>query len=553
MVRIAAQDGGLDLSGRLLGSYRLEGVIGSGAFGRVYRARHVALDVLRAVKVMQGDIAEQPAFRARFLHEARTAANLSHPNIVSVLDFGVQDGVQYLVMEHIDSLTLGERLDRLPVRRRTGDPLLPRWVRDIASALDYAHLQGVVHRDLKPSNVLVRARDDRAMLTDFGIAVAPADQRLTRTGDSVGTYAYMSPEQCEGDRALTSVSDVYAFAAMLYELATGSPPFGRGIAAVAGHLGKTPPSVRLAAPYLSRQVDAVLVNGLAKAPEGRHRTAGELATAFLAAFSSQPDAAVEVKTTAPAERPVALGWVPPAPEEIEVPPPEPPRRRLPPVRLPALRPPAMPRPLAFWPPRLPLLRPPRLPRFRLPAAPRLPSLPSLTLPAAAHRRVAVVGVGAALLLVLALVAAGRALARPVPAPSPTPIALASPVAGSVGSPVTVDGVRLTVVRVVMDLQPVPISVDLPPAARVIAVEVRYDNIGSRPAVVSPFDWDVADAAGGVYQGVPLGEQGDLGQRELAPGRTARGRVGFVVPGSVERPVLRFNAELGGATAIVPLG
>ena len=141
-----------------------------GDHGRVYRARHVALDVLRAVKVMQGDIAEQPAFRARFLQEARTAAGLSHPNIVAVLDFGVQDGVQYLVMEHVESLTLGERLDRLPVRRRPADPTLPKWIHDIAAALDHAHLQGVVHRDLKPSNVLVRTRDERAMLTQAPIS-----------------------------------------------------------------------------------------------------------------------------------------------------------------------------------------------------------------------------------------------------------------------------------------------------------------------------------------------------------------------------------------------
>lgn len=540
-------NGGRDLSGQLLGSYRLEGVIGSGAFGRVYRARHTALDVLRAVKVMQGDIADQPAFRARFLQEARTAANLTHPNIVSVFDFGVQDGIQYLVMEYVESLTLGEQLERMPVRRRPEDAALARWLRDVADALDHAHLQGVIHRDLKPSNVLIRTGDDRALLTDFGIARALADQGLTQTGRSMGTYAYMSPEQCQGDRSLTTVSDVYSLAAILYEIATGSPPFGRGIAAVAGHLERPPPPVRLAAPHLPRQVDAVLARGLAKPPQDRQRTAGELVGAFLGALSHAAAPATTFEPIAPpAERPVTSGWVPPAPGEFEPPPPEPPPRRLRP-KLPAL-------------PRLPSLARPRLPHLELPRLPRIrpPALPRLRIPRLTHLRLAIAGL--VVLLAFIVGGVGAVLAtRPAPAPAPSPaplpspIGLPSPVSGSVGGTVDLDGLRLTVVRVNTNLRPHPTGVSVPPGARVVAVEVRYENTGRSPAAISPFDWDVADGAGRVYQGTPLGLDGELAERELAPAGSTQGLVGFVLPGSAQRLVLRFNAERGGETALVPLG
>jgi serine/threonine protein kinase len=569
-------NGGRDLSGQLLGSYRLEGVIGSGAFGRVYRARHVALDVLRAVKVMQGDIADQPAFRARFLQEARTAANLSHPNIVSVFDFGVQEGIQYLVLEYVESLTLGERLDRMPVRRRPEETELTRWLRDVAAALDHAHLQGVIHRDLKPSNVLVRTSDDRALLTDFGIARALSDQGLTQTGRSMGTYAYMSPEQCQGARSLTTVSDVYSLAAMLYEVATGSPPFGRGIASVAGHLERPPPPIRLAAPHLPRQVDAVLAKGLAKAPEDRQRTAGELVAAFLAALlsrSADPPAHVFEPVRPAAVRSAAAGWVPPSPEEFEAPPAEPqPRRRLPwPPPLPLLpRLPRVPRPRlpslpSFQVPRLPRprLRLPRLrlPRLRLPRLrlPRLrpPPLPPLRLPTPpTDRRVAIAGLGVLAVFIfggVGVVLATRPSPGPAPAPGPATTGFPTPLSGSVGTTVVVDGLRLTVVRASLDVRPIPPAVSVPPGARVVAVEVRYENSRGGTALVSPFDWDATDGAGGVYQGTPLGLGGDLGQRELAPAETAQGLVGFVVPASVRRLVLRYNDEQGGRTVLVPLG
>jgi serine/threonine protein kinase len=266
---VTASAGDRDLTGRQLGPYLLEAVVGEGAFGRVYRARHVELNVPRAVKVMRHALAADRRFRERFLREARMAARLDHPNIVSVHDFAAEAEVQYLVMEYVDSLTLAEQLTRRPVPGRLDEPVVQRWIREVAAALDHAHGLGIVHRDLKPANVLIRSSDQRAMLTDFGIAQALDEPSLTLTGVAMGTYAYMSPEQARGQSDLTSAADVYAFAAMLVEIATGEPPFGRGLAAVGGHLGSPVPTLDVLGPDLGRRVRAAVATGLAKDPADR--------------------------------------------------------------------------------------------------------------------------------------------------------------------------------------------------------------------------------------------------------------------------------------------
>jgi hypothetical protein len=304
-----AMAGGDDLGGRRLGQYVLGDLLGSGSFGRVYRARHQHLEIVRAVKVMHGHLAAIPEFRARFLQEARTAAGLAHPRIVVVHDFGVEDGVQYLVMDHVDGAPL---LDPAGPRPALLDPTTRGRIGDVASALDHAHGLGVVHRDLKPTNVLVRRRDGHALLTDFGMARALSAPNLTQTVLVVGTYAYMSPEQCEGDVAsLTTRSDVYSLAAMLYEIATGEPPFGRGVSAVAGHLERPPPSVRASGRPLPEELDGVFVRGLAKAPGDRYPTAGELAGAFAAVL----DRAAAADGTVVDMRPVAAPLPSPVPPE----------------------------------------------------------------------------------------------------------------------------------------------------------------------------------------------------------------------------------------------
>jgi len=272
-------------SGRLVGRYRLDRLIGSGGFGAVYLAQHVDLGVWRAVKILHEGMADDASFRARFLREARIAARLRHPNIVAVLEYGVEDDVQYLVMEHVDGTTLGALLAGAEPRRRLGDTAVRRAIADVAAALDHAHANGVAHRDLKPSNVLVGRLDGRALLTDFGLARSGFDADLTRTDRSLGTFAYMSPEQCRPGHPVTASSDVYSFAALLFEVASGQPPYGHGLAAVAGHLdgGAPAASVRAVDPGLPEALDAALARGLARDPERRSGSAGVLASAFLAA------------------------------------------------------------------------------------------------------------------------------------------------------------------------------------------------------------------------------------------------------------------------------
>jgi serine/threonine protein kinase len=272
-------------SGRRLGRYQLDRLIGSGGFGAVYLARHADLDVWRAIKVLHEGMADDAGIRARFLREARIAARLSHPNIVSVLEYAIEDGAQYLVMDYVDGFTLGSLMSGLEPRRRLADPAVRRALADVAAALDHAHAQGVAHRDLKPSNVLVRRVDGRALLTDFGLARSGFDADLTRTDRSLGTFAYMSPEQCRPGQTVTTSSDVYSFAAILFEVACGRPPYGHGLAAVAGHLGGDQPvaSVRDADPNLPGALDDAVSRGLAREPEERFASAGALAGAFLAA------------------------------------------------------------------------------------------------------------------------------------------------------------------------------------------------------------------------------------------------------------------------------
>jgi len=272
-------------SGRWLGRYQLDRLIGSGGFGAVYLARHVDLSVWRAIKVLHQGMADDPAIRTRFLREARIAARLSHPNIVSVVECSIQEDAQYLVMDYVDGITLGSLMSGMEPRQRLVDPTVRQALADVAAALDHAHAQGVAHRDLKPSNVLVRRVDGRALLTDFGLARSGFDADLTRTERSLGTFAYMSPEQCRPGRTVTTSSDIYSFAAILFEVACGRPPYGHGLAAIAGHLADDRPvaSVRDADPELPRAMDDAVSRGLAREPENRFASAGALASTFLAA------------------------------------------------------------------------------------------------------------------------------------------------------------------------------------------------------------------------------------------------------------------------------
>jgi len=261
--------------GQLIGErYELEELVGTGGMSSVYRAhdrmleRDVALKVLHERFTADGDHVE------RFRREARAVAQLSHPNIVTVIDRGEQDKRQFIVFEYVDGENLKSLLERegpLPEAQAIA------LTHQIARALGFAHGEGLVHRDVKPQNVLLNDGGD-TKVTDFGIARSlDVHGGLTQTGTVMGTSDYIAPEQARGSR-VDAQSDVYSLGAVLYELLTGEVPFkGDNFVAVAmRHINEPPPSVRERRPELSPCVDAVVRRAMAKEPRDRFRSMDEL-------------------------------------------------------------------------------------------------------------------------------------------------------------------------------------------------------------------------------------------------------------------------------------
>ncbi len=278
----------MNLTGKMLGKYQMGPEIGRGGMGAVYKGYDPALRRTVAIKVLAPHLTWEKRFVDRFLREARTVAQLSHPHIVAIHDVGIQDGTYYLVMAFVE----GETLRNLVARE---GPLPPRRVAEIlsqvAQALDYAHRRGVVHRDVKPGNILMES-GRRPVLTDFGIAQAAQGTRLTATGMSLGTPEYMSPEQARGDPT-DARSDVYSLGIVLYEMLTGHVPFRADtpLAVLRMQADSTPPSPRRFIASLSPEVEGVVLKALSKDPAKRYPSAGSLVKALVEAIRGRLSAA----------------------------------------------------------------------------------------------------------------------------------------------------------------------------------------------------------------------------------------------------------------------
>ncbi|HEX7980910.1 MAG TPA: serine/threonine-protein kinase [Gemmatimonadaceae bacterium] len=278
--------------------YLVDAEIGRGGMAVVYRATDVRLNRRVAIKLLPPELAFNADVRERFLREAQTSAQLTHPHIVPIYTVDEREGMVYFVMALVDGESLAQRLAR--------EPQLPiddarRIMADVADALSYASSRGVVHRDVKPDNIMLERGTGRAVVTDFGIARAAAgDSRLTVTGVAVGTPAYMSPEQALGERELDGRSDIYSLGVVGYQMLAGRTPFraSNTPAMLVKHISETPHPVESLRPDVPPALAQAVMRALAKKPEERWSDAAEFRAAILEQRASQ-----SIRAPAADERP----------------------------------------------------------------------------------------------------------------------------------------------------------------------------------------------------------------------------------------------------------
>jgi len=299
--------------------YQIDAEIGRGGMAVVYRAMDTRLRRMVALKVLPPELAFREEVRRRFLREAQMAAQLNHPHIVPIYSVDETSGLVFFVMGLVEGDSLAKLLF---LERRPPIPMVRRVLREVADALHYAHLHGVVHRDIKPDNILIESATGRAMVTDFGIArAAEADMRLTATGIAVGTPAYMSPEQAMGEREVDGRADIYALGIVGYQMLAGELPFqaANTPSLLMKHLSEPPRPLLELRPDLPANLAAAIERALCKAPGDRWPDAA----AFRDALAE--NAPVTLSVPAVAARPqehASQSNVPPM-QDPPAPPPQP--------------------------------------------------------------------------------------------------------------------------------------------------------------------------------------------------------------------------------------
>jgi serine/threonine protein kinase len=272
-----------ELAGRQFGPYRVVAPLGEGGMAAVYQAYQPSVDRFVALKVLSRYFTNDPQFLERFRREAKTVAQLQHPHILPVFDFGESDSYAFLVMPFVQGGTLAQLLNGSPVSMT----VTARVIRQVCEALDYAHAKGIVHRDIKPSNILIDERGN-CLVADFGLArIAEGATKLTQTGAVMGTPAYMSPEQADG-KDVGPQSDIYSVGIVLYEMLTGRVPFEAEtpIAVAIKHLTAPLPPPRILNPALIPEIEAVVLKALARSRSDRFSSAEALVASLTTALQS---------------------------------------------------------------------------------------------------------------------------------------------------------------------------------------------------------------------------------------------------------------------------
>ena len=279
-----------------LGNYRLTHLLGTGASARVYLAEHLHLRTQVAIKVVDASSLMNDDLE-RFCREAQRISRLVHPHIVRVLEWDIQDHVPFLVMEYAPHGTLRQRHPK-----GTQVPLttIASYVQQLASAIAYAHDQGLIHRDIKPENILI-GRQNQLLLSDFGIAIAAQSEQSRTFQEAAGTIAYMAPEQLQQHPHMAS--DQYALGCMVYEWICGTPPFQGSLVEVIQHHRVTPPPpLWVKVPSLSPLVESVVVKALAKNPNDRFKSVQSFADTFTSACAANYDPSSPIRLVSETKR-----------------------------------------------------------------------------------------------------------------------------------------------------------------------------------------------------------------------------------------------------------